>query len=85
MTGFMQLLMYPNQVVRRNAVTPGRQESLCNFMHIASMILHVKKGTQHIRNTPEKRKESITLWNLKLKLNFSKSLIMKQTYKILIF
>lgn len=33
------------------AVTPGWQ-AFVSFVQIASMMLQVKKGTQHIRNTP---------------------------------
>lgn len=50
--GLTKLFMYPSQVVRMNAVTPGWQ-SISNFVHIASIMLHVKNGTQHMRNTPE--------------------------------
>lgn len=35
-------------------VTPGRQ-SASNFAQMASMILHVKNGTQQIRKTPGER------------------------------
>lgn len=52
MTGLMNEFTYPSQVVSRNAVTPGWQ-SLFIFEQIASMMLHVKNGTQHMRKTPE--------------------------------
>ena len=41
------------------AVSPGYHPS-SNFMQMALMMLHVKKGTQQIKNTAAKRKE-ITL------------------------
>jgi hypothetical protein len=43
--------MYPSHVVRMKAVTPGEQSN-DSLVHIASKMLHVKKGTQQIKNTP---------------------------------
>lgn len=60
-TGLTQLFMYPSQVVSKNTVIPGRQVSVSSLMHIASRILHVKNGTQHIKNIPGRKKKSIFL------------------------
>ena len=49
----MQELMYPNQVVNINAVSPGYHPKL-NLMQMAFSILQVKKGTQQNKNTAEK-------------------------------
>ena len=52
------LFKYPNQVVSRKAFVLTRQDSgLSNLIQIASMILHVKNGTQQNRNTPGTREE----------------------------
>ena len=47
------------------AVSPGYHPS-SNFMQMALMMLHVKKGTQQIKNTAAKKKE-ITLAGIALK------------------
>lgn len=53
------LFKYPNQVVSRKAFVLTRQDSgLSNLIQIASMILHVKNGTQQNRNTPKTREEN---------------------------
>ena len=54
----MQELMYPNQVVNINAVSPGYQPKL-NLMQMAFSILQVKKGTQQNKNTAEKMEKNI--------------------------
>ena len=46
--------MYPSQVVRLKAKSPGYQPR-SNLMQIAFSILHVKNGTQQTRKTPEIR------------------------------
>lgn len=46
------LLRYPNQVVNKKAVVLRRQSAFSSFIQIASMMLHVKKGTQQIKKTP---------------------------------
>ena len=59
MRGLMQELMYPNQVVNINAVSPGYQPKL-NLMQMAFSILQVKKGTQQNKNTAEKLEKNIS-------------------------
>ena len=54
----MQELMYPNQVVNINAVSPGYQPKL-NLMQMAFSILQVKKGTQQNKNTAEKIEKNV--------------------------
>lgn len=49
--GLTKLFIYPSHVVSINAVTPGEHCSP-KMVHIASIILHEKNGTQHIRKTP---------------------------------
>lgn len=51
MRGLTHELMYPSQVVTMKAVSPGHQPS-SNLMQMALIILQVKKGTQHTKNTP---------------------------------
>ena len=46
--------MYPSQVVRLKAKSPGYQPR-SNLMQIAFSILHVKNGTQQTRKTPENK------------------------------
>lgn len=58
MTGLTKLFMYPNHVVNKKAATPGRHDKL-SLLHSASMMLHVKKGTQQIRKTPENKIKKI--------------------------
>ena len=55
----MQELMYPNQVVNMNAVSPGYHPKL-NLMQMAFSILQVKKGTQQNKNTAEKLEKNIS-------------------------
>ena len=57
MTGFKQLLMYPINVVIRNAVSPGSHPSWY-LMQMAFMMLQVKNGIQQTRKHP-KMKESL--------------------------
>ena len=48
------------------AVSPGYHPS-SNLMQMALMMLHVKKGTQQIKNTAAKKKKEITLAGITLK------------------
>ena len=59
MTGLTVLFKYPNHVVNRKAVVLSRQSGFSSFIQIASMMLHVKKGTQQIRKTPVKKHRKI--------------------------
>ena len=56
----MQELMYPNQVVNINAVSPGYHPKL-NLMQMAFSILQVKKGTQQNKNTAENMEKNISI------------------------
>lgn len=63
MTGFTKLFMQPSHVVRMNAATPG-WHSAPNFVQMASIMLHVKNGTQHTRNTPATTKYMVFIFTI---------------------
>lgn len=58
--------MYPSQVVRLKAKSPGYQPR-SNLMQIAFSMLHVKNGTQQTRKTPENRINYLIMYFLVIK------------------